>query len=136
MHSKATAAAVAPLLRKRRGARKVAVWFLASFQPLPKIGRFALCGQSSGTILSFTLPLEALTIPCELDRMMTDLAERAAKTMSGLTDAEAAARLVADGPNELLSGDHRTGIRIVLDVIKEPMLALLLSGGAIYALLG
>jgi Ca2+-transporting ATPase len=86
--------------------------------------------------LSFTLPLEALTIPCELDRMMTDLAERAAKTMSGLTDAEAAARLVADGPNELLSGDHRTGIRIVLDVIKEPMLALLLSGGAIYALLG
>lgn len=62
--------------------------------------------------------------------------DRDLKSTSGLTDAEAGARLRADGPNELPSADHRTGLRILLDVIKEPMLALLLAGGAIYALLG
>lgn len=67
---------------------------------------------------------------------MTQHPEPDGQTLSGLTDAEAKARLAADGPNELPSGDHRTGPRILLDVIKEPMLALLLAGGAIYALLG
>ena len=67
---------------------------------------------------------------------MIDIPERHTQTTSGLTDAEAGVRLAADGPNELPSGDHRTGLRIVLDVIREPMLALLLAGGAIYALLG
>ncbi|PYF06281.1 Ca2+-transporting ATPase [Rhodobacter viridis] len=67
---------------------------------------------------------------------MTDIAERDSQTTSGLTEAEAAARLATDGPNELPSGDHRTGFRILLDVLREPMLALLLAGGAIYALLG
>lgn len=55
---------------------------------------------------------------------------------SGLTAAEARSRLLSDGPNELPTGDRRTGLRILLDVIKEPMLALLLAGGAIYAILG
>lgn len=55
---------------------------------------------------------------------------------SGLTSGEAASRLASDGPNELPSGDRRTGFRILLGVVKEPMLALLLAGGAIYALLG
>ena len=55
---------------------------------------------------------------------------------SGLSSAEARARLAVDGPNELPSGDRRTGLRILVDVVKEPMLALLLAGGTIYALLG
>lgn len=55
---------------------------------------------------------------------------------SGLTAGEARSRLASDGPNELPSGGHRTGLRILLDVIREPMLALLLTGGAIYATLG
>ena len=55
---------------------------------------------------------------------------------SGLSSAEARARLALDGPNELPTGDRRTGLRILVDVVKEPMLALLLAGGTIYALLG
>lgn len=54
----------------------------------------------------------------------------------GLTTVDARQRLVVDGPNELPSVDQRTGLRILLDVVKEPMLALLLAGGAIYGLLG
>lgn len=56
--------------------------------------------------------------------------------MMGLTAEEAQRRLASEGPNELPSGDHRTGLHILLDVVKEPMLALLLAGGVIYALLG
>ena len=67
---------------------------------------------------------------------MTDDPEPDSDAMSGLTEAEARARLAANGPNALPSGDHRTGPRILLEVIREPMLALLLAGGAIYALLG
>lgn len=55
---------------------------------------------------------------------------------SGLSEAQALLRLATEGPNELPAGDRRTGMRILLDVIKEPMLALLLAGGLIYALLG
>jgi len=54
----------------------------------------------------------------------------------GLTEAEAAARLKADGPNELPRSEHRTPVRIVLEVVREPMLTLLLGGGAIYLALG
>lgn len=55
---------------------------------------------------------------------------------SGLEPSEAAARLVAEGPNELPQGDRRTPLRIVMEVLREPMLALLIGGGAIYFLLG
>ena len=60
-----------------------------------------------------------------------------AKAMgSGLSEQEAAARLAADGPNELARTGRRTPLRIVLEVLREPMLALLLGGGALYLLLG
>jgi Ca2+-transporting ATPase len=55
---------------------------------------------------------------------------------SGLSEQEAADRLRADGPNELARTGHRTPFRIVLDVLREPMLALLLGGGLLYLLLG
>ena len=55
---------------------------------------------------------------------------------SGLTSAVAQSRLAADGPNELPSAESRTLFHILLDVIKEPMLALLLAGVAIYSILG
>src|SRR5690242_7399426 len=54
----------------------------------------------------------------------------------GLTEADAQARLRAEGPNELPRSEHRTTLHIVLEVLREPMLALLLSGGAIYLALG
>ena len=55
---------------------------------------------------------------------------------TGLTPAEAAARLVTDGPNELARAGQRSVLRIALGVLREPMLALLLLGGGAYLLLG
>jgi len=54
----------------------------------------------------------------------------------GLSTAEAASRLRAEGFNELPATERRTPLRIVIEVLKEPMLALLLGAGAIYLLLG
>jgi Ca2+-transporting ATPase len=54
----------------------------------------------------------------------------------GLSTAEALARLQSDGPNELPRPDRRTPLRIVAEVLREPMLALLLAGGGIYLLIG
>ena len=59
-----------------------------------------------------------------------------APSQRGLTSAEAQARLAAEGANELPQPDRRTLARIVLEVLREPMLALLLGGGAIYLALG
>ena len=48
----------------------------------------------------------------------------------------AAERLRAEGHNELPRSDQRTIFRIVLEVIRQPMFALLLIGGAAYLMLG
>ena len=56
--------------------------------------------------------------------------------LAGLTAAVAGARLVADGPNELARAGQRSILRIALEVLREPMLALLLAGGVAYLLLG
>jgi len=54
----------------------------------------------------------------------------------GLTTDMANARLRLEGPNELPRTGRRSIFRIVLEVLREPMLALLLAGGLIYLLLG
>jgi Ca2+-transporting ATPase len=54
----------------------------------------------------------------------------------GLTNAEAAERLGVDGPNELARQAHRSFAGIIFDVLREPMLALLLGAGLIYLALG
>jgi Ca2+-transporting ATPase len=56
--------------------------------------------------------------------------------MSGLTEVEAQQRLQSEGYNELPYQDRRTPFRIIMEVLREPMLALLLGGGLIYLLLG
>ena len=56
--------------------------------------------------------------------------------MSGLSEVDAQGRLRSEGFNELPRSDRRTPLRIVLEVLREPMLALLLGGGFIYLLLG
>ena len=55
---------------------------------------------------------------------------------AGLSAAEAASRLTADGPNALPQAKRRSPFRIILNVLREPMLALLLGGGVVYLLLG
>ena len=57
-------------------------------------------------------------------------------SIRGLSEADAQARLKTEGYNELPRPDRRTPLRIVLEVLREPMLALLLGGGAIYLALG
>ncbi len=56
--------------------------------------------------------------------------------LTGLSSAEAAARLLQDGPNELPSAKPRSLLQITLEVLREPMFLLLLAGGTIYLLLG
>jgi len=56
--------------------------------------------------------------------------------VSGLSEPEARARLKAEGFNELPRSDRRTPLRILLEVLREPMLTLLLAGGVIYMMLG
>jgi P-type Ca2+ transporter type 2C len=56
--------------------------------------------------------------------------------LSGLSGAVAESRQASEGFNELPRPDQRTTFRIVLEVLREPMLALLLGGGLIYLLLG
>jgi Ca2+-transporting ATPase len=54
----------------------------------------------------------------------------------GLSEAEVRARSKAEGPNELPQPERRTPLRIAIEVLREPMLALLLVGGIIYLALG
>ena len=55
---------------------------------------------------------------------------------AGLSDEEAARRLLADGPNELRASRPRSVWRIAGGVLREPMILLLLAAGTIYLLLG
>lgn len=53
-----------------------------------------------------------------------------------LTATEAALRLQRDGFNELPTPDQRGYFRIIAEVLRQPMFALLLGGGVVYLLLG
>jgi P-type Ca2+ transporter type 2C len=57
-------------------------------------------------------------------------------TRQGLSSTQASSRLALDGPNELPRTGQRSILRIMLDVLREPMLALLLAGGITYLFLG
>ncbi|AIT81887.1 ATPase (plasmid) [Novosphingobium pentaromativorans US6-1] len=59
-----------------------------------------------------------------------------ASQRTGLSREQAAARLRDEGANALPGGRSRSYPRIMLDVLREPMLALLLAAGGIYLLLG
>jgi Ca2+-transporting ATPase len=54
----------------------------------------------------------------------------------GLSSVEAAERLRVEGPNELPSARPRSATAIAVDVLREPMLLLLVATGAIYLVLG
>ena len=58
------------------------------------------------------------------------------RALAGLSSDEAQRRLDRDGPNELPRTGRRSVFRIALEVLREPMLALLLAGGVAYMLLG
>lgn len=54
----------------------------------------------------------------------------------GLNAAQARERLAIEGPNALPRPRRRTPFRIALEVLREPMLAMLLGAGVVYLLLG
>jgi Ca2+-transporting ATPase len=54
----------------------------------------------------------------------------------GLTDEEAGRRLREEGPNELPASQPRSVLRLLRDVVLEPMFLLLVACGAIYMVLG
>jgi Ca2+-transporting ATPase len=58
------------------------------------------------------------------------------RTARGLAEVEAAARLRAEGPNELPTDRRRGLLATAADVLREPMLLLLLAAGGLYLLLG
>ena len=68
--------------------------------------------------------------------MAIDDAAHKALSERGLTAREAAERFASEGPNVLPRPENRTFLRIVIDTVREPMFALLLSAGAIYLMLG
>ncbi len=55
---------------------------------------------------------------------------------TGLTSAEAARRLAADGPNALPGQGGRRWHHIVRETVRDPMFALLLAAAGLYLLLG
>ena len=55
---------------------------------------------------------------------------------TGLSAVEAAARLESDGYNELPAAERRGVLRILFEVVRQPMFALLIAGGVVYLLLG
>jgi Ca2+-transporting ATPase len=55
---------------------------------------------------------------------------------AGLSGAEAARRLAADGPNALPGGQRRTLMAIAGETLREPMFLLLLVAGTLYLVFG
>jgi Ca2+-transporting ATPase len=64
------------------------------------------------------------------------VSQRAQYRHVGLSALQAEARLARDGPNELPQPNRRTPFRIAAEVLREPMLAMLLAAGLVYLLLG
>jgi Ca2+-transporting ATPase len=67
---------------------------------------------------------------------MTNLPEFDLKRVTGLAQTDAAARLAAEGYNELPAARRRDTLAIALEVVREPMFLLLAAAGSIYLLLG
>lgn len=57
-------------------------------------------------------------------------------TLAGLSETETADRLQREGYNDLPTARPRGVFAIALDVVREPMLLLLLASGTVYVLLG
>ncbi len=62
--------------------------------------------------------------------------DKEAPKFEGLTQAEAAQRLAKEGHNELPFAEKRGFLRIIFEVVKEPMFLLLIAIGTLYLILG
>src|SRR5579884_2891618 len=57
-------------------------------------------------------------------------------SVQGLGEGEAQRRLRQQGPNELAAREGRSFLATALEVLREPMILLLLAAGSVYLLLG
>ncbi len=57
-------------------------------------------------------------------------------TLEGLSTAQAATRLAEDGPNEITQTPRRSLPRRLLDMLRQPMFALLVAAALLYMVLG
>jgi len=57
-------------------------------------------------------------------------------SVSGLTSNEVKDKIQREGYNELPSSSKRGLLRIIIEVIHEPMFLLLVAGGILYFILG
>ena len=62
--------------------------------------------------------------------------QQSADEVKWLSQAEAHARFVREGPNELQSSKPRGVAQVVLEVLREPMFLLLIACGALYLAMG
>src|SRR5450830_577889 len=62
--------------------------------------------------------------------------DRDPRRFGGLSEAEAMSRLASEGPNELPSTRRRSLAVLAAEILKEPMILLLLACGGVYVLLG
>ncbi|SDD21787.1 cation-translocating P-type ATPase [Belnapia rosea] len=67
---------------------------------------------------------------------LLDLSLPARVDLEGLSEGEAAEQLRRDGPNELPQSGRRSVLRVILDVVLEPMFALLIGAGLLYLAFG
>lgn len=67
---------------------------------------------------------------------MNDTADASPRGLESLSNAEAARRLSADGPNELPGQGPRGLMGIVREVVTEPMFLLLIAAATVYLVLG
>jgi P-type Ca2+ transporter type 2C len=56
--------------------------------------------------------------------------------LNGLTQDEVNRKLAVDGPNALPDNEPKSPLRIVVDVVREPMFLMLLAAGIVYLLIG
>jgi Ca2+-transporting ATPase len=61
---------------------------------------------------------------------------RGPDSLAGLSSAEAGERLRAEGPNTIASADHHGLASLLLDLLREPMILLLMAASIIYFVLG
>ena len=61
---------------------------------------------------------------------------RGTSPVGGLTSAEAGARLHRDGPNELPRARPRRPLRIIVEILAEPLIALLIAAAVLYGVFG
>jgi Ca2+-transporting ATPase len=72
----------------------------------------------------------------EVAQAIAKVGGRSSRLPPGLSEAEVEERLRQDGYNELPQHRRRTLLRIILEVMREPMFQLLIAAGVVYLALG